>query len=168
MILTTIFVRVLFNPIDKLQALENICKETVYGHVKDYYMVNAVVVSSTAAPLTSAAVEAQPAAAQEEKKQEDTDVDDPFTVWQGDEIKTCDDLVYVLRLTNTTAELMKFSLNFEEVMTNSCANLVWPREGLIGSIGANEVNKIVAVLPKMSACAGEGPLSEIQKLQVTL
>jgi len=22
---------------DKLQALENICKDTVYGHVKDYY-----------------------------------------------------------------------------------------------------------------------------------
>lgn len=82
-------------------------------------------------------------------------------MWEGDEIKTCDDLVYVLRLTNTTGESMKFSLNFKEGMADSTANLVWPREGLTGSIEANEVNKIVAVLPKLTACEREGPLSEI-------
>jgi len=165
---------------DKLQALENICKETVYGHVKDYYQINAVKVDSTSAAPKSKPIgpelppPSQPAALtaeEEEKKQAETAaIEDPFSVWQGDEIKTCDDLVYVLKLTNTTDEVMKFTLKFslgEQAPRE--ANLVWPREGLIGSIKANEVNKIIAVLPKLTAdCSAEGTVSEIEKLQVTL
>lgn len=64
---------------------------------------------------------------------------------------------------------MKFRLDFNEGMAaGSEVNLVWPREGLLGTIKPNELNKVVTVMPKIRASPAEGPLSEIQKLQVTL
>lgn len=101
---------------------------------------------------------------------EEVKVDDPFTEWQGDEIKICDDLVYVLRVTNTTDEPLKFRIDFKEGLagSGSAVNLVWPSQGLLGSIGAREDAKVIAVLPKVRAEPGDGTLNEIQKLQVTL
>ena len=39
---------------------------------------------------------------------------DPFTVWQGDEIRACDDLLYVLRMTNPTADAMSYRVQFSQ------------------------------------------------------
>ena len=157
-----------------MQAMENICKDEIFRHVKEFHSTNAISLDGVPVgqsygpqpPPASAA--SQPQANQqdgtEEAKEEDRN-EDPFSQWQGDEIRTCDDLVYVLKISNTTNEPMMFRLDFNEgVAAGSEVNLVWPREGLLGRIKPNELNKVVTVMPKIRARPAEGPLSEIQKL----
>lgn len=70
-------------------------------------------------------------------------------------------------MTNPTTDAMNFRLEFSEgdaagAPDSTSVNLVWPREGLHGTIKANEVNKVIAVMPKIRPCPAEdGPLSEI-------
>lgn len=156
--------------------MENICKQEIFDSVKAYYKLNSI--GSVSGPKygperppasSNAAANSQDGAraGEPEPEEEEEKVEDPFTVWQGDEIKHCEDLVYVLKLTNTTDNPVKFRMDFKAGTADVPNNLVWPREGLLGSIGPNEINKVVAVLGKLTPTACEH-LSELQKLQVTL
>ena len=118
-------------------------------------------------PQSSASV-AQPAEETKEEQASQAEVEDPFTVWQGDDIQYCDDLVYVLKLSNTTESKYKYRIQFKHGMSDTPADLVWPSEGLIGSIDALKMGQVVALLPKAHAQPADSVLSEIQKLQVTL
>ena len=60
-------------------------------------------------PQPSASV-AQPAEEAKEEQASQPEVEDPFTVWQGDDIQYCDDLVYVLKLSNTTESEYKYRI----------------------------------------------------------
>ena len=53
---------------------------------------------------------------------------------------------------------MKFRIDFKEGLagSGSAINLVWPSQGLLGSIGAREDAKVIAVLPKVRAEPGDG------------
>lgn len=63
---------------------------------------------------------------------------------------------------------MLYSINFSSGNVEAPANLLWPRQGLIGSVGPNETDKVVALLPKASAAATEMGLNELQKLVVSM
>ena len=175
---------------DKMQALKNMMADEVFRLVKGFYSANSLPIngpdSTTVAtgpvqgpqppPLTQPKKNTQDnnggndeenAPKEEEGKQEE--VQDPFTVWQGDEIRVCDDLLYVLRMSNPTADAMTFRVEFSSQDGDGDVNLIWPREGLYGSIKANEVNKVIAVMPKIRASSSDSAsMSEIQKLRVTL
>lgn len=153
---------------EKVQILENMVKDTVFEHVQAYYKQNPSASEGAAAPESKPAKDAAalPTVAEEDKEKEG-DVEDPFAEWKGSEIQTCDDLVYELRLSNTTDQKMKYKVVFNEGAGVAC-NLVWPRQGLMGSIGPNERDVIVAMLPKKEAEAAAAGLSELQKLEVRL
>ena len=99
---------------------------------------------------------------------EESAVDDPFTVWQGEPLQSCDDLIYVLYLTNPRECAMKYKIMLK-ASPNNPANLVVPSEGIFGRIEANKIFQPIATLPKARAIALEADgLTEIQKLQVTI
>ena len=55
-------------------------------------------------------------------------------------------------MTNMTDDPMKFRLDFSEgIAADNGVNLVWPRQGLLGTIKPNEINKVISVMPKMIA-----------------
>ena len=63
---------------------------------------------------------------------------------------------------------MKYRIMFVEGSTDVLCNLVWPRNGLVGTIGAEETNKLVALLPKREATPTNSGITELQKLVVML
>jgi len=93
---------------------------------------------------------------------------DSFLGWDGAPIKQCSDLVYILTLTNTSDLPMCYKINFRENHPDHQANLLWPRQGLLGSIGANEAAKIVAALAKRDPEAASDFEDETRRLQLQL
>ena len=97
---------------------------------------------------------------------------DPLDSWAGQPLRDSSDLLYVLKLTNMSENPMKYRINFAESNADLPANLVWPKQSLVGSIDALATCKVVAVLPKVEAdnamLGGQSDLSEIQKLAVGL
>ena len=69
---------------------------------------------------------------------DDGALDDPFTVWQGESLQSCDDLVYVIYLTNPRDCAMKYKILLK-ASPDSPANLVIPSEGIYGRIEANKI-----------------------------
>lgn len=72
-------------------------------------------------------------------------------------------------MTNTTDIPLKYRIFFKE--TTYSANLVYPREGLVGTVAPNEAGKVVAVLPKVTPWRPKEDtieLSEIEMLTVAL
>ena len=136
--------------VDKLQALENICKEQVFDQVKAYYRQFAdkkdTKAEQPAAPKQDAG--AAGAEAVDVPMQDDGPVDDPLSAWEGEPLKECADLAYVLTVSNTTELPLKFRISFKEGCASESSDLLWPRQGLLGKIGPNEVGKVVAVLPR--------------------
>jgi len=63
---------------------------------------------------------------------------------------------------------MKYRILFAEGSTDVPCNLVWPRNGLVGTIDAKETNKLVALLPKREATPTNSGITELQKLVVML
>mmetsp|Transcript_15533 Transcript_15533/g.21051 ORF Transcript_15533/g.21051 Transcript_15533/m.21051 type:complete len:86 (+) Transcript_15533:1205-1462(+) len=76
--------------------------------------------------------------------------DDPLAAWEGEPLCESDDLLYVLNLTNANEDAMKFKVHFKG-SEGILANLIWPREGLIGCVDGLETLKVIAVLPKKTA-----------------
>lgn len=94
---------------------------------------------------------------------------DPLTEWEGEPLLECDDLLYVLTVTNSTTMPLKYRIFFKE--TSITANLVYPHEGLVGEIAASEASKVVAVLPRITPFSTRDvsmDLTEIEKLTVAL
>lgn len=105
------------------------------------------------------------AADDDDSKQED----ELLAGWEGEPLQECSDLLYVLQVTNVTDQPLKFKLTFEQRLKDAQVNLVWPREGLVGTAAPNEEAKVVAVLPKKTATNDiTDGLSEIEKLTVAL
>jgi len=140
-------------------------KDTVFKHVKEYYELNPQVEAAKPAPYSSDKTMRE---GRTEEKTFEEAVEDPFSVWEGAELQSCDDLVYELRLMNTTDESLKYRILFVDGATDTPCNLVWPINGLVGTIGAYETNKLVALLPKREATPTEPGLTELQKLVVML
>ena len=93
---------------------------------------------------------------------------DPFEGWEGEPIQECEDLVYVLTVSNTSDQPLTYTISFKDGATDYLANLCWPKQGLVGAIGQNEAAKIVAVLAKKDTEGEISVLNEVQKLQVEL
>lgn len=52
-------------------------------------------------------------------------------------------------------EAMKFKISLQAGSFATSSQLVWPLNGLVGTIAANQSDKIVAMLPKLEAIAME-------------
>ena len=63
---------------------------------------------------------------------------------------------------------MRFKIEMKVGLPENHTNLIWPREGFTGMIDANEVQKVIAVLPKALPTDNNNGINEIQKLQITL
>ena len=85
---------------------------------------------------------------------------------------SCDDLVYKLTLSNPTEQPILFKISFK--VSNPSAsekiNLNYPINGIKGSLGANEMSSIAALLTRKIQ-PGEQPNSgkfELEKVQAIL
>ena len=92
---------------------------------------------------------------------------DPFADWNGPEMKTCDDLVYKVTLTNTSDTAQKFKLELSLASAGDTPNLLWPVNGYRGQLGANETTHLL--LPKIApSVRGLGEKAELDKLEIVL
>lgn len=138
----------------------------MFDGVKKYYREKAP--KEEPKPAAPKAAPQEEAKEEQKKDQLDVVVEDPLSVWEGEPIQSCPDLCYLLMVTNTTQDPLLYSINFTAGNVETPANLLWPRQGLIGAVGPNETDKVVALLPKASAAASEMGLNELQKLVVSL
>lgn len=92
--------------------------------------------------------------------------EETFDNWTGDQMHTCDDLVYKLTLSNTTEAPILFKIDFKD--TGEGANLSWPINGIKGKLAAGE-RATVALLPKIRPDeAPTGGKYELEKLKVNV
>ena len=73
-------------------------------------------------------------------------MNESFENWTGDEMHSCDDLVYKLTLSNTTESPILYKISFKEVEAG--CNLNYPINGIKGSLAANEMSVIAALLTR--------------------
>jgi len=102
-----------------------------------------------------------------DEKEAGTALVDPFADWNGPEMKTCDDLVYKVTLTNTSDKAQKFKLELSLASANDTPNLLWPVNGYRGQLGGNETTHFL--LPKIEpSVRGLAEKAELDKLEMVL
>ena len=92
-----------------------------------------------------------------------------FENWTGDEMQTCNDLVYKLMLSNTTEVHVLFKIDFKKDLGETKVNLHWPINGIKGKLAPGE-NATVALLAKIhprEEMQASGKF-ELEKLKVNL
>ena len=98
-------------------------------------------------------------------------LDESFDNWTGDEMTTCNDLVYKLAIENTTEQPILYRLVFKNE-NGGDVNLHWPINGVKGSLDPKE-RATVALLHKIRpgepADGNQGVFAnELDKLKLTL
>ena len=114
-------------------------------------------------------------AAEEEVKHGEpvvTVLNESFDNWTGDQMHTCDDLVYKLTLSNTTEQPILYKISFKVQGGNDdTINLRYPINGIKGSLAANEMSHIAALLTRQSLQPDAQPSTgkfELEKVQPVL
>lgn len=80
-------------------------------------------------------------------------LDDSFDNWNGDTLKSCDDLVYMLTLNNSTEQKIAYKVKFRVANPAAVPNLRWPLNGIRGTLAANS-NDNVALIQKIVPTVG--------------
>lgn len=100
-------------------------------------------------------------------------LNESFDNWTGDEMHACDDLVYKLTLSNTTDKPILFKISFKEQLNdaeNEAVNLNYPITGIKGSLAANEMSNICALLTRkvQPGASYESGRFELEKVEAVL
>ena len=97
-------------------------------------------------------------------------LNESFDNWTGDQMHTCDDLVYKLTLSNTTEQPILYKISFKKDGDDT-VNLRYPINGIKGSLAANEMSNIAALLTRQSLFPDAPPSTgkfELEKVQAIL
>ena len=72
-------------------------------------------------------------------------LDDSFDNWNGDTLKSCDDLVYMLTLNNSTEQKIAYKVKFRVANPAAVPNLRWPVNGIRGTLAANSADNVALI-----------------------